>query len=294
MKIAQGMPMPDYLAHNALDASLLKILAQGTPAHLKWHREHPEPSTREQDFGTVVHVAVFQPHDLDKCCYIRPRSYPSSKGETRDWNANSNWCKEWIVKHRDKPVLSSENYAKVLLCRDAILARPAVQKALSHGGKFEQSLFVEHPETKIELKARLDWDPPGNALFDLKVTGIPCGASPDNFSRQMVRMGYDISAAFHLDVANWCGRKKTEFVYIVCENEPPFCVAEYCLSATTLETGRGKYNRLLRKYLQAAAFDTWPGYSPNIEYIDLPGWAKRQEFNAMLLEDAPSVPALTI
>lgn len=283
------LPMPDYLAAHGVSQSRLKILAR-SPAHLKYAVEHPEPSTTDQILGTVTHVAVFEPDKLETCCHVKPATYQDAKtADWKKWNGNALPCKDWLATHRDKPIISQDDYTNICGIRDAVAKHPAAVLALKTG-KAEQSLFCEDPDTGLQLRCRCDWLS-GNAIVDLKTT---LDASPTGFPKAVANFGYDIQAAFNLDVATLLQLRKEKFIFIAVEKEPPYAVAVYELTQDSINIGRRKYERLLTKYLECVVAESWPAYSSNIEFLSLPVWAQKAEWNALLLEDQPPVPALEV
>lgn len=282
------LPMPDYLAAHGVSQSALKKLAQ-SPAHLRQYVDHPEPSTPDQIVGTITHTAVFEAGLLEKCCHVKPANYQNKKSEWRKWNGNATECKDWIAAHEDKPIVKQDDFTAILAMSAHIFDHPAAALALKTG-KAEQSLFCEDPDTGLQLKCRTDWLS-GNAIVDLKTCQ---DASPTGFAKTIANFGYDVQAAFNLDIAAILGLGKEHFIFIAVEKEPPYAVGVYQLDEESIACGRSKYRRLLNRYLECAIANKWPAYSSNVEFLKLPKWALSNEFNALLLEDSPPVPALEV
>lgn len=283
------LPMPDYLASHGVSQSSLKKLAK-SPAHLRHYLDHPEPSTPDQIVGTITHTAVFEPALLEKCCHVKPSSYQDPKtSDWKKWNGNAIACKDWLAAREDRPIVSQERFTAILAMRDSVFRHPAAMLALKTG-KAEQSLFVEDPETGLQLKCRTDWLS-GNAIVDLKKCQ---DASPAGFAKTIANFGYDLQAAVNLHICSLLDLGKEKFIFIAVEDKAPFAVGVYELDANSIAIGHSKFRRLLARYLQCVIDDTWPAYSSNIEYLELPKWAASSEFNAMLLEDSPPVPALEV
>jgi hypothetical protein len=284
------LPMPDYLASHGVSQSMLKLFAR-SPAHLRYAIEHPEPDTPDQKIGTIAHVAVFEPDRLETCCYVKPANYQHHKtAEWRKWNGNATECRDWIAARQDRPIISQDAYTDVLGLRNAVFRHPAAALALKNAGKAEQSLFVEDPETGLQLKCRADFLV-GNSDVDLKTC---VDASPAGFAKAVANYGYDIQAAMTLDICALLGLGIEHFIFIAAEKEPPYAVGVYELDSRAIEIGRNKYRRLLNRYLECVTTDKWPAYSANIEYLSLPAWAEKADFRAMLLENEPQMPALEV
>lgn len=277
-----------YFAEHGVSQSALKHLARSA-AHLRQYVDHPEPPTDEQKIGTVTHVAVFEPHLLMNCCYVKPSTYEDDKGNVKKWNGNANFCKEWASSHTDRPILSSKHIGEIFAMRDSIRAHPGAALSLTEGTA-GVSMFCEDANTGLQLKGRADWLS-GNAIVDLKTC---VDASRNGFSKLIARMGYDLQAAFYLDIAKVLGLGKEIFIFIAVEKKPPYAVATWQLTEEGIAVGRSKYRRLLNRYMECASSEQWPGYSSNIEFIDLPAWAKKEEFDASAMEENPEAPALQV
>lgn len=276
-----------YAKEHGVRQSDLKLLAR-SPAHMRYALDNPEPSTLDQDIGNVFDIAVFQPDKLSESCAIRPSKYPATEKNVtvmRDWHSGATYCKEWLAKAKmySLPIIPHDRYENILRMRDAVLKFPAAAFLLKQG-KSGLSLYCEDSETGLQLKARPDWMT-GSVIPDLKSTN---DASPQAFSKTIANFGYDIQAAFYLDIANTLALKKDCFAFIVCEKDPPFAVAVYQIFPEDVEIGRQKYRRLLNRYLECVCANSWPGYSTDIQFIGLPAWAKHAEVNAMLLGDRPA------
>lgn len=284
------LSMSDYLASDGVSQSALKLLAK-SPAHLKYAREHPEPSTPDQDMGTVLHKAVFEPEELNGFCHVIPAHYLDEKtGEKKKWHGGAKVCKDWFAARQDgKILIHKSDFSDVLLMRDSVHRHPAAYLAL-RTGKAEQSLFVEDPDTGLLLRCRTDWLS-GNAIVDLKKCR---DASPAGFAKSVANFGYAIQAASNLHICRLLGLGKEKFIHIAVEDVAPYAVGVYELDQASLDIGYSQFRRLLARYLQCVIDDRWPAYSPNIEFLSLPRWAAGAEFNAMLLEDKPPIPALEV
>lgn len=285
----KDMSMAEYLAADGISQSSLKLLAK-SPAHLKYAREHPEPSTPDQDMGTVLHKAVFEPDELKDFCHVIPMSYENEKGERKPWHGGANICKAWFAARQDGKIhIHQSDFSDVLLMRDSVHRHPAAAMALQTG-KAEQSLFVEDPDTGLQLKCRTDWLS-GNAVVDLKKCQ---DASPTGFARSVANFNYALQAAVNLHICKLLGLGKEKFIHVAIEDTPPYAVGVYELDQAALDVGYSQFRRLLARYLECVIVDQWPAYSPHIEYLSLPAWSAAAERNAMLLEDQPTMPALTV
>ena len=261
-----------YKAANGANQSVLKKLSH-SPAHLRYYLDHPEPPSRDLIMGRVFDVAIFEPDKLETCCHVIPTHYDGKDGR-KPWHGGATFCKEWIAAHQDKEQLSSADFTAVLLMRDSVTRHPAACAALTQGGG-GYSLYCEDSETGLQLKARPDWMS-GEVIIDLKSCQ---DASEEGFASTIAKFGYDIQAAFYLDLAGKLKLGKERFWFICCEKEPPYAVAVHELGPRSIETGRSKYRRYLQTYMECVSTGVWPGYSPNVNRIEIREWAIRAEEN---------------
>lgn len=134
-------------------------------------------------------------------------------------------------------------------------------------GNAEVSHFVEYQGAYF--KCRTDLETPTN-IVDWKTCqdGVP---KVENWSKQVVKMGYDISAAFY---QFFCfistGRWKT-FYWVAQEKTPPYDFNLIDASNWTFEIDRDgqviphsgaiKFIKLMETYILCLEKDEWPGYS---------------------------------
>ncbi len=259
----------EYVKSDGVNQSKLKWMAR-SPAHFKHALSVKEPPTKEQKIGHIFHTAVLEPHLLEKSYYLRPDTYPGPTKALK-WSGNSNFCKDWLADHSDREVITCDQQEMILSMRASVMEHPSARRALE-AGKTEYSLFAKDPETGIGLKCRPD-RLSGNTIPDLKST---IDASPEGFAKQVAKHGYDVQAAFYLDMANLCGLDKKYFIFIAVEKEEPYAVGVYQLDEASIECGRSKYRRWLNT--AAMCYDTgeWPAYDSAIQVLTLPQWSLRQ------------------
>ena len=270
------LPFDKYLEADGISQSMLKHMAR-SPAHFQYALTHKEPPTENQIIGRIFHTAVLEPDQFAGSFYLRPETYPGPNGPKK-WNGNSNFCKDWLDDHSNLEVITLDQHQMILDMKKSVMEHPSARRALE-AGKTEYSLFVKDPETGIGLKCRPD-RLSGNTIPDLKST---IDASPEGFARQVAQRGYDVQAAFYLDVANWCGLDKKYFIFIACEKEPPYAVGVYQLDEQSIECGRSKYRSWLNTAALCYETNEWPAYDPAIKTLALPDWSVRQEMNTSAL-----------
>jgi exodeoxyribonuclease VIII len=269
------LSMPDYQKAPGLSQSTLKVIGR-SPAHFQYALKHPKEPTRDMLLGTVAHTAILEPSLLKGSYHLRPNTYKNEKGEDKKWNANANACKAWLEAHKDKIILTSEEQDAMLGMRKSAMENPTTH-AMFKEGAAETCIFAQDPEFNVRLKCRIDWLS-GDAIVEVKTTD---DARPEAFARVMFNKGYDIQAAYNLDLAALVGIRKEWFVFAVFERDPPYAVATYYLSAEAIESARMRYRRMLATADYCFKQNEWPGYDSGIKQIAPPMWAQKQSLELL-------------
>lgn len=268
-----GVPAADYHALPYASQSLLKEFAdQPTPAHFKARK--PKEPTDAMQFGTVLHSIIIEAANA-AAYHLRPDEYPDAKKDgdkpvMKPWHGGASWCKDWLKRHSDRPVITSEEQTSLLDMRESALALP-VFAGLIEIGTPEISWFKRDAETGLVLKGRTDLIATDAAevtwICDLKKVRRG-GASESEFAKTCVDFGYHIQAAFYLDLTG-----ASRFVFCAVEDEPPYAANLIELDAEAVALGRSAYRRALQAYAACVASGDWPGYAPGIKRVNLPAWA---------------------
>lgn len=134
-------------------------------------------------------------------------------------------------------------------------------------GKSEQSHFVEYQGAFFKYRTDLKTS---TKIVDWK-TCQQESPKIENWSKQVVKMGYDISAAFYQFFEFIATGKWKTFYWVAQEKEPPFdfniidasnWAWEITNDGTVIpHTGAQKFIRLLETYIMCNEKDEWPGYS---------------------------------
>ena len=263
-----------YHAAPGISSSGLKLILR-SPAHywaayLDPQRERPE-STPAMQLGTMIHSATLEPATLGAGYYVLP------EGLDRRTTAGKATYAAALLEAAGRILVSADDYRLAAAIADAVNTHHTAG-VLLRGALMDQSYFADAPSC-VACKARPD------ALSI--IGGIPvCAdlksaedARPEAFARACVNYGYDLSAAFYIDVVQWAGQPRPEsFFFIVVEKELPFAVMVYEASEEFLRAGRDKYQRALATYVKCHQAQDWGSYTEDVQLLDLPAWAKT-DFN---------------
>ena len=266
----------DYHSSARIGRSGLKLVSI-TPRHyyseyLDPNREWKEPS-KALRLGTALHTAVLEPELYRSKIIIEPTSWPTKKEcgvsqEDQKFNFNR--------KNRDKTIISVDDSNSIHGMYNAIFEHPLASRLLGSKGFAERAILFDHPETGSPSKIKPDWyNEDENIIIDIKSTD---DASPEGFAKSCVNYWYHVQAPWYLDGFYYAnGIMPRAFIFIVVEKERLFNVAVYYAPPDMIELGRSIYLKHLRTYEKCRQANYWPGYSENLEPINLPTWAFRNQ-----------------
>lgn len=251
-----------YHAAAGASKSMLDVLAEKTPAHLKAYQEsEAHEETPAMIFGTILHRALLEPDSYTGAFHVRPEKM----------NFTTKEGKAWRDEHADKPILSADDSAQVSTMVSAVHTHPFASRLLTDA-RAEQSIFVEDGEGTLR-KSRLDALTAGNTLPDIKTCE---SANLDAFERNIARFRYHVQAAYYLDNCKLAGIEKDAFFFICVEKSPPYAVRCLQMLPEVIDFGRALYQRDLQLYRNCLAKNEWPGWEITFSQCGLPAWEMRQ------------------
>lgn len=252
----------DYHAHAAVSKSHLDKIAK-SPAHywaayLDPQRVAPEP-TAAMMLGTALHTAVLEPDLWDQQFAVPPQAFDRRTKVGKDLAA------AFAAEAIGKTVLTPDDADRIRRMADAVHQHPASRFLLDLPGLREASYFWTDEDTGIECKCRPDWHSTDRRLVvDVKTTE---DASLRGFQRSVAQWRYHVQAA-------WYSRPldAEQFLFICVEKTPPYCVAVYAVTPVMFAAGARAADRNLYRLAECRRSGCWPGYSDEIQPIDLPSW----------------------
>lgn len=260
-----NIPADEYHRWPLASQTILTMLRDKSPAHVKHFRDNPPEPTPSQRLGAAVHMAVLQP-DLFPKHYVRaPEVDKRTRAGQVVWAA-------FLEEAGGRIILTPDEWDRCMAMRAAVAAHPIARKLLE--GEAERSAIWRDPDTGVLCKGRFDEISRSvGAITDLKTT---TDASPEAFSRAIYRYGYYLQAAHYLSGAKALGLPADFFVFIAVEKDPPHAVAVYHVRGDAIQAGLDELRSLLELYARCEATGEWPGYPAEAVEIDLPPWAYRE------------------
>lgn len=267
------MPAAQYHSDPApqpsLSSSIAKLLLSASPrkawfAHPRLNPNYRESADSKYDLGTAAHAVLFE-NDASKIIVIDPEQYPSKTG-----GVPAGWTNKAIRAARDNaygsgktPLLKSD-YGDVRAMVDA--AQEFIkQSAIATFWNYEDAqseMTAIWQEGGIWLRSRLDrLSIAKRFIGDYKST---TDASPEAFSRQIIRMGYHIQDAFYRRAAKALGVSSPRFVFLAQSCEEPYeCTLHDCHPALQ-EIADAEVNRAVNIWRTCITENRWPSYSGEV------------------------------
>lgn len=255
------IPFNEYLELPCISSHGL-MLIERSPFHYKASIDAPRPPSAKQELGTLTHLAILEPDEYARRVSIAPDIDRRSKAGKQEYES-------YLASlPKDAITASIEQEIAIKKMRDSVMTQPYAAALLANG---VAETTVIATISSIVVKGRPDWLPHDLPIIvDLKTA---VDASPRGFSRAAANFNYHLQAALYVDLLTEVTGQEHEFVFLVVENEPPYCVALYQLTFDAIEKGRRRYKNALRIYKQCLETGEWPGYAIEVTEIELPRWA---------------------
>ena len=254
------MPAPAYYASHHIGSSLMKKLLPKYTAKDFWYPSWMNPNRPDDDeVKEALHIGRAMHHFM-----LEPHTFHSH------WN-----IKQGVNKSGMANTIGEGQFEEMKTMKAEWATMPRLAQ-LVQGGRFEVSMFWEHPETGAPCRGRLDY------LKDVTVVDLKFVAEVDEraIPRMIAEYHYDIQAAAYLDgLKITTGRDDGRFVLAFQEKKPPYKIVARVLGEDILAMGRSKYEQCCRRYkefLDAYGPDKpWPAFEDKVGILtgsDMPSW----------------------
>lgn len=265
--LADPIPAPGSLSHSGA-----KLIIGKSPALFHYQREHGQPPKAAFDTGHAAHSAVLG--DGMQIAVI-PDEYLASNGAT-----STKAAKDFIAEARERGCvpIKSDEAAKVQAMADAIRTHPVAGPLLDPSrGQVEQSAFWRDPDTGIWCRARYDYFTERDGRLLVGDYKSCASAHPRDFAKSVWSYGYASQGAWYLDGARQLELgDDPQFLLVAQETTPPYLVNVFPLSEMALRIGEERNERARRLFAECSESGIWPGYSTDLEPLELPTYALYQ------------------
>ena len=133
--------------------------------------------------------------------------------------------------------------------KDEVIADAFIRHGLP-----EVAIIARCPITGMMLKVKFDWLRFDDQAGDVKTT---MSAMPDDFSRQMKKLSYDLQQAFYCYVAEMAGIRIRRFVFIAVEYQHADYCQLYCLSNKRRARAEKVRDELLQEFSECKRLNSW-------------------------------------
>jgi len=273
--LGYNIPEELYRSDHGLNQSLLKAFGTAkSPQHFLWEKEHPKEETDSLRIGRFVDAAMLgnvSSFSLNDHFAV----FTGAVRRGKEWES----FKEF---NAGKTILNQQESERAIGAAAALSDHEDSQRILKVCSK--QVAVIAEPTNIGRCKGLIDLLPDSKLCdplllayaFDLKTAA---DASPEGFARACYDFGYDIQAAFYMDILNACGVPVKNFGFIVVENKPPHLVKIHYLERESLIIRRAqeKYTNWGIAYRECVKRDFWPGYGGSWSEITYRPWMLKDE-----------------
>ena len=261
-----NVPEAEYRAVDRLSYSGAKHLLK-SGAHFRQAIDYPPPATAATELGTDLHARVLMGKEQFDAQYL---SLPEGLDCRRTADKKIRDELRERAESEGRLIRPAGTLATIEAMAASVEGNP-LAVALLAGAEIETSMSFIDPTTGCPAKGRMDaFRRDAGAVIDLKTC---LDASPAGFARQCLNFGYGIQAHAYLAGLQSLGIEADSFIFIALEKSPPYCCAIYSAPAALVELGKRKWEEACRRYIEYTAAGVWPGYSPDIQELQLPNWA---------------------
>lgn len=285
--IVFDMPEAEYHARPEVSKHDLDLLRRA-PLLYRYRKDNPEEPDEEMNFGSLVHLALLQPHLLESAVAFLPEKSPqrptivqinnrlTGKPDTESAAERFGFWDKWDAENKGKQIVTPQNYEHVLGIQKSIMANPDTARYFDHDPGREVSLFWEREITVMKDGARQKVKVPCRARLDLlrsveigdiKTTG---DAQRSGFSRDMAKHRYSHQGEHYIDGAKANGYNIRSFVMIAVETKPPYLCTDHSLGESSLEVAKQENLRDLRTFWECSESGIWPNIKSHPQPLEAP------------------------
>lgn len=250
--IYHGVPFEEYQAWPYVNnSSLAPALKSGLHYQASLARERKGPN-REMLIGSMVHCLYLEPDTFDERFVAVPgfRVLEAMKAPKRSAAYKSQRAR-WERSQNGKVIVEPDDMATARECAEHLRGRVHDW----HGpGRQEVSIVGDCPETKLRLKARIDY------LTELTIIELKTCRDASRFHYDIVDYGYHRQAAFYQDIVSWRTGKLLPFVIIAIETSEPWGIRYGQIDQALLEAGRREVMVALRRIKHGLETGEWQSY----------------------------------
>lgn len=251
-----GMTEAEYRKAIGLSQSSLKIFSK-SPAHYLASTEEVSEPTDAMILGSVFHAMTLQPDKAIEMYAVKQKMDGRSK-EGKAYN------EAFAVENAGKLIINSEQEQHLIAMRKSILGHATAIDLLDNSDYVELPVFGTYitPYGDVRLKGLVDaYDSKRGFVNDVKTCE---DASPEGFRKAIWDRRYDFQNVQYDWLLENAGKPVNQFNFICVEKKPPYAVAVYSISASSLLNSAGRWEELVIQFGACTSSGIWKAYSDEI------------------------------
>jgi len=253
----------------------ITLLAQGHSLRRVRHNMlHRTPETPALIDGTLLHMAVIEPHAWATEMGDAPVNPKTDKPFGSDTKAYHDALGEWKQLHPHGRLLTPDDRARIETWRDAVYRCPEAQELLSATPYEWREYWMvwEEPTTGMKMRMRGDgYAPQLGVPWDLKTTNSLLAA---DLQRTIDEHGYDIQDALTVLALEDMGHTAEEMRFVFLDKGNANEVVVKAITEEWREMAYADAVRALSRFREAYATGEWPTY-PSTRHIEPRRFRKR-------------------
>lgn len=266
----------DPCVEPSLSNSIAQILLRESPRKAAFSHPRLNPAYKPEeegkfDIGTAVHAMLLEGVDKMFVCNF------------------DDWRKKEAREQRDEaramgqlPILAHQADG-IHAMRTAALAFIAESEIAEYWSQAESEITAIWQEDETWLRCRFDRITKNHrCAIDYKST---TDASPEAFSRQLVRMGYHWQDAFYRRAVRALDGKDPAFVFLAQSIEPPYECSLHGCDPALREIADADIERAIEQWRYCIDAKYWPSYDGRIHWTIPTTW-QMKEHETRLMEAA--------
>jgi len=266
------MDFDKYLAIDAVNASLLKIIHSRSCLAAKHYLTEPQKETPALWLGRAAHTATLVPEKLAD-------EFAVWDGDKRTKAGKLEWA-GFLADNAHKTILTASEYDRAIAIGNAVRSHPVSGPLVESMIATEHTITWKDKRTGINCKCRLDAvSCVGSDCFfwDLKTAR---NIEPGLFSNQFARLAYHLQFAFYNRGASMEFGINADPKCVAVDPMPPHDVVVYSIDDLVLIgiEGDRAVDDSIDKYIECKRSGIWPGFAVDREIpLTLPAWAQSDD-----------------
>lgn len=255
----------------ALSASGIKVLINETPLD---YITPKDKATAAMNFGTIVHSLTLAKHQKFS---VSPFDDYRTK-DARQWRDDT--VAEGLIPIKEADFAEANAMAEIL------------KKKIAHilgGAPYETEVPFYWQEGDTWCQGMLDvWCEDLLVGLDPKITPYVHKRA----AAHMVNMGHDIQAAWYrrgLEKIFPEHAGRIRFANLLIKPDAPYTSRVIMMNEAWRASAEAECMRGLRIFDRCMAANEWPGYSDDIEMLDIPSWTLKERMEMEMMEDEQAV-----